>query len=135
MSKPFVDSNVVLYLLSGDPAKADRAQALLAAGAFVSVQVLNEVTSVCLRKLKMPWQEIDALLLAVKAACEVLPLTVESHEKAVEITKRYQLSFYDANIVACAVISGAPVLLTEDMHAGFLIDGLKLQNPFKEILP
>jgi predicted nucleic acid-binding protein len=52
-----------------------------------------------------------------------------------EITKRYQLSFYDANIVACAVISGAPVLLTEDMHAGFLIDGLKLQNPFKEILP
>jgi predicted nucleic acid-binding protein len=45
------------------------------------------------------------------------------------------VSFYDANIVACAVISGAPVLLTEDMHAGFLIDGLKLQNPFKEILP
>ena len=132
MNKPFVDSNVVLYLLSGDAAKADRAQTLLAAGAFVSVQVLNEVTSVCLRKLKMPWHEIDALLLAVKAACEVLPLTVESHEKAVEITKRYQLSFYDANIIACAIISGAPVLLTEDMHAGLLIEGLTLQNPFKE---
>lgn len=134
MNKPFVDSNVVLYLLSGDASKADRAQTLLAAGAFVSVQVLNEVTSVCLRKLKMPWDEIDALLLAVKAACEVLPLTVESHEKAVEMTKRYQLSFYDANIVACAVISGAPVLLTEDMHAGLLIEGLTLQNPFKEYL-
>ena len=134
MNKPFVDSNVVLYLLSGDASKADRAQTLLAAGAFVSVQVLNEVTSVCLRKLKMPWDEIDALLLAVKAACEVLPLTVESHEKAVEMTKRYQLSFYDANIVACAFISGAPVLLTEDMHAGLLIEGLTLQNPFKEYL-
>jgi predicted nucleic acid-binding protein len=134
VNKPFVDSNVVLYLLSGDASKADRAQTLLAAGAFVSVQVLNEVTSVCLRKLKMPWDEIDALLLAVKAACEVLPLTVESHEKAVEMTKRYQLSFYDANIVACAVISGAPVLLTEDMHAGLLIEGLTLQNPFKEYL-
>ena len=134
MNKPFVDSNVVLHLLSGDASKADRAQTLLAAGAFVSVQVLNEVTSVCLRKLKMPWDEIDALLLAVKAACEVLPLTVESHEKAVEMTKRYQLSFYDANIVACAVISGAPVLLTEDMHAGLLIEGLTLQNPFKEYL-
>jgi predicted nucleic acid-binding protein len=106
----------------------------LAADAFVSVQVLNEVTSVCLRKLKMPWHEIDALLLAVKAACEVLPLTVESHEKAVEMAKRYQLSFYDANIVACAVISGAPVLLTEDRHAGLLIEGLTLQNPFKEYL-
>ena len=134
MSKPFIDSNVVLYLLSGDAAKADRAQALLAAGAVISVQVLNEVTAVCLRKLKMPWQEIDALLLAVKAACEVLPLTVESHEKAVGLAKRFQLSFYDAHIVACAVISGAPVLLTEDMHAGMLVDGLVLQNPFKEYL-
>ena len=53
-----------------------------AGGAVISVQVLNEVTSACLRKLKMPWHEVDALLLAVKAACEVLPLTVASHEKA-----------------------------------------------------
>ena len=131
MSKPFLDSNIVLYLLSGDAAKADRTQALLEAGAVISVQVLNEVTSVCLRKLKMPWHEVDALLLAVKAACEVLPLTVESHEKAVEVAKRFQLSFYDANIVACALLSGAPVLLSEDMHSGMLIDGLVIQNPFK----
>jgi predicted nucleic acid-binding protein len=130
VSKPFVDSNVVLYLLSGDAAKADQVQAILAAGAVISVQVLNEVTSVCLRKLKMPWQEIDALRMAVKAACEVIPLTVASHERAVELAKRFQLSFYDANIVACAVISGASVLLSEDMHAGLLVDGLVLQNPF-----
>jgi predicted nucleic acid-binding protein len=132
VSKPFFDSNVILYLLSGDVAKADRAQSLLAAGAVISVQVLNEVTSVCQRKLKMPWAEIDALLLAVKAACKVVPLTVASHEKAVELAKRYQLSFYDANIVASAIIAGAPALLTEDMHNGLLIDGLTLQNPFKE---
>lgn len=132
MSKPFFDSNVILYLLSGDVAKADRAQSLLAAGAVISVQVLNEVTSVCQRKLKMPWAEIDALLLAVKAACKVVPLTMASHEKAVELAKRYQLSFYDANIVASAIIAGAPALLTEDMHNGLLIDGLTLQNPFKE---
>jgi predicted nucleic acid-binding protein len=49
----FFDSNVVLYLLSGDAAKADRAEALLEAGGVISVQVLNEVTSVCRRKLKM----------------------------------------------------------------------------------
>ncbi len=132
MSKPFVDSNVILYLLSGDGAKADRAQAVLEAGAVISVQVLNEVTSVCLRKLKMPWHEVDALLLAVKAACEVLPLTVASHEKAVKLAKRFQLSFFDANIVASALMSGAPVLLSEDMHSGMLIDGLVIQNPFKE---
>ena len=131
MSKPFVDSNIVLYLLSGDEDNADRAQSLLEAGAMISVQVLNEVTSVCLRKLKMPWQEVDALLLAVKAACDIVPLTVASHEKAVELAKRFRLSFYDAHIVACAIISGAPLLLTEDMHVGLVIEGLALQNPFK----
>ena len=130
MSKPFLDSNIVLYLLSGDAAKADRAQALLQAGGFISVQVLNVVTSVCLRKLKMPWQEVDALLAAIKAACEVLPLTVVSHERSVELAKRFQLSFYDANIVASAILSGAPTLLSEDVHSGLLIDGLVIQNPF-----
>ena len=130
MNKPFIDSNVVLYLLSSDTAKADVAELALEAGGFISVQVLNEVTSVCLRKLKMPWQEVDEVLLAVKAACVVLPLTVETHEKAVEISKRFQLSFYDANIVASAIASGASILLSEDMQGGLLIDGLRIQNPF-----
>jgi predicted nucleic acid-binding protein len=130
VSKPFIDSNVVLYLLSGDAAKADRAEAVLQAGGVVSVQVLNEVASVCLRKLKMPWEEVDALLQAVKAACDVQPLTVQSHEKAVELAKRFKLSLYDANIVASALISGAQLLLSEDMHSGLLIDGLLIQNPF-----
>ena len=134
MSKPFIDSNIVLYLLSGDAAKADRAQTILEAGGVVSVQVLNEVASVCLRILKMPWQEIDALLLAVKTACDVMPLTIASHEKAVEVTKRFQLSLYDANIISTALISGAKVLLSEDMHSGLLIDGLLIQNPFKATL-
>lgn len=130
MSKPFIDSNIVLYLLSGEVVKADQAEAILQAGAVISVQVLNEVTSVCLRKLKMPWEEVDALLLAVKAACDVLPLTVASHERAVEIAKRFKLSFYDAHIVATALISGAELLLSEDMQSGLLIDGLLIQNPF-----
>jgi len=130
MSKPFIDSNVVLYLLSGDAVKADRAEALLEAGGVISVQVLNEVASVCRRKLKMPWEEVDPLLLAVKSACDILPLTLASHEKAVELAKRFQLSLYDANIVATALLSGAKVLLSEDMQSGMPIDGLLIQNPF-----
>ncbi len=130
MSPSFFDSNVVLYLLSGDAAKADRAEALLEAGGVISVQVLNEVASVCRRKLKMPWAEIDALLLAVKTACEIVPLTVASHEKAVEVAKRSQLSIYDAHIVATALLCCAEVLFTEDMQSGLRSDRLTLQNPF-----
>jgi predicted nucleic acid-binding protein len=42
LSKPFVDSNVILYLLSGDTVKADRAQDIVAAGAVISEQVLTD---------------------------------------------------------------------------------------------
>jgi predicted nucleic acid-binding protein len=131
LSKPFVDSKVILYLLSGDTAKADRAQDIVAAGAVISVQVLNEVTSVCHRKLKLPWSETEALLMTVKAACEVVPLTLTSHEKAVALAKGFSLSFYEAHIVACAVLSGAQRLLTEDLQDGLKIETLSVHNPFK----
>ena len=127
---PFIDSNVILYLLSGDSAKADCAEAILDKGGIISVQVLNEVTSVCLRILKMTWEEIDAVLLAVKAACNIVPLTLESHEKAVQISRRYPLSFYDANICSAAILSGAKVVLSEDMQDGMKIDAIVVKNPF-----
>lgn len=131
MSRPFIDSNVVLYLLSADAAKADCAEAVIAAGGIISVQVLNEVTAVCRRKLKMPWQEIEAVLNAVKSACEVVPLTIASHEAALEIAKRYGLSFYDANIYAAANLAGAKILFSEDMQDGMSIGGTMVRNPFR----
>jgi len=131
VSKPFIDSNVVLYLLSGDAEKADRAEALLQSGGMISVQVLNEVASVCRRKLKMQWVEVQALLLAVKSVCDVFPLTLASHERAIELAKRFQFSLYDANIVASALMAGAEVLLSEDMQSGMLVDGLLIRNPFQ----
>jgi predicted nucleic acid-binding protein len=48
----FLDTNVLLYLLSKDAAKADRAEALFATCGIVSVQVLNEFASVATRKLR-----------------------------------------------------------------------------------
>jgi predicted nucleic acid-binding protein len=130
VSAAFIDSNVILYLLSSDSCKADRAESILLKGGIVSVQVLNEVSSVCLRKLKMNWQEIDDLLLAVKAACPIVPLTLESHEKAVLIAKRYRLSFYDSHICASAILSDAKMLLSEDMQNGMMIEDLIVNNPF-----
>jgi predicted nucleic acid-binding protein len=130
MAKPFIDSNVVLYLFSSDTVKADRAESLLQSGGLISVQVLNEVASVCLRKLKMTWEDIDAVLETLKSTCEVLPVTLASHEKAVVLAQRYQLSLYDANIVANAILGGVKTLLSEDMQSGMLMDGVTVVNPF-----
>ena len=130
MSGIFLDSNVILYLLSADASKADIAEALLSQQPTISVQVLNEITSVCQRKLKMPWVETLELLAAVKATCTVVPLTVETHARAVQIARQHPLSFFDAHIVATAMGCGAHTLMSEDMHDGLSLQGLRIKNPF-----
>ena len=130
MRKPFIDSNVILYLFSSDALKADKAEAILAAGGIISVQVLNEVVSVCRRKLKLSWDEIDGLLLALKANLQIVPRTVATHDLAIKLCKQYQLSFYDAHICAAALIAQSSELISEDMQDGLNIDGLLIHNPF-----
>jgi predicted nucleic acid-binding protein len=130
MSGLFLDSNVILYLLSSDARKADAAEGLLSQNSTISVQVLNEITSVCQRKLKMPWAETTDLLAAVKANCKVVPLTVETHAQAVRIAQQHQLSFYDAHIVATAIGCSAHTLMSEDMREGLKLQGVRIQNPF-----
>ncbi len=75
----FFDTNVLLYLLSKDAAKADRAEALLASGGIVSVQVLNEFASVASRKLAMTISEIREFLSTIRAICIVKPVDIETH--------------------------------------------------------
>ena len=122
---------MILYLLSADTQKADKAEAILEAGGVISVQVLNEVTSVCHKKIKMDWAEIEAVLQAVKASVEIVPLTEHTHGQAIEICKRYQLSFYDAHICSAAISAGATALLSEDMQHGLEVEGLMIKNPFR----
>lgn len=130
LERVFFDTNVVLYLLSADEHKANRAEALFAEGGIVSVQVLNEAASVCRRKLKLPWLEVRELLDAVKACCEVVPLDVDTHQRALDLAERYQLSLYDALICAAAQNADAVVLYTEDLQDGLALGGLRVCNPF-----
>lgn len=132
MSRIFLDSNIILYLLSADTRKADTAQSLISEAPCISVQVLNEVTSVCLRKLKMNWSEIHDLLSVVKTTCQIEPLTAATHAQAVQIAQTHQISFYDAHILAAAKAAGASILMTEDMHNGQTLLGIQIQNPFKQ---
>lgn len=126
----FLDSNVVLYLLSADEAKADAAEALLRQPPVLSVQVLNEVTLVCRRKLGMPWEEIDAFLATVRSLCAVVPVTEAVHDVARRLAQRHGLAFYDACIAAAAVQAGCDVLYSEDMHAGLVLERTTtIRNP------
>lgn len=130
--KAFFDTNIVLYLLSEDAEKADRAEALLTDGGVISVQVLNEFTSVATRKLGMSWVEIREVLTQLREICSVEPISLAVHDRAITIAERYGYSIYHALILAAALISGASQLYTEDMQDGQIIDSeLRISDPFK----
>ncbi len=130
-SEDFFDTNVLLYLLSADAAKADRAEELLAIGGTISVQVLNEFAAVASRKLRMSWIEIREVLAQIRAVCAVAPMTVETHDRAVRIAERYSLSIYDALIVSAAMLADCKTLHSEDMQDGQVIERrLTIRNPF-----
>ena len=127
----FFDTNVLLYLLSADVAKADQAEALLAGGGTISVQVLNEFVAVATRKMRMSWIEIGEVLAQIRAVCAVEPVSIETHERALRIAQRYGLSIYDALIVAAALLAGCKTLHSEDMQDGQVIEQqLTIRNPF-----
>lgn len=131
MAKGFFDTNVVLYLLSSDAAKADRAEEVMAGGGCISVQVLNEFAAVAFRKLGMAWDEIGEVLGQVRAVCLVEPLTVETHTLGLQLVGRYGFSFYDSMIVAAALLAGCEVLYSEDLQHGQVVEGrLTITNPF-----
>lgn len=131
MPDAFFDTNVLLYLLSDEPKKANRAEALLAAGGVISVQVLNEFASVGARKLGLRVAEIREILAAVRAVCTILPVDIDMHDRALDLAEQYRFSIYDALIVAGASSAGCKILFTEDLQHGQKIDGLLVQDPFR----
>jgi predicted nucleic acid-binding protein len=128
---PFLDTHVLLYLLSADSGKADVAEELLRKGGIISVQVLSEFTSVCSRKLKMSYGEIREILTTINMVLDVRDLTPTIHESALDIAERYGYSFYDSMILAAAISAGCSLVYTEDLHSGQQIeDHLLIVNPF-----
>ncbi len=127
----FIDTSVLLYLLSADNHKADRAEIIVRAGGLISVQVLNEIANVARRKLAMSWAEINEVSALIRSVCPAAPLTVETHDRGRLVAERYGLSVYDAMIVAAALLGGCETLYSEDMQDGLLIDRqLRICNPF-----
>jgi predicted nucleic acid-binding protein len=132
MSGSFFDTNVLVYLASGDLVKADRAEAIIGGGGVISVQVLNELANVARRKMRMTWPDTHAFLSALRGLLTIQPLTIETHETGLALAERYTLSTYDAMIAASALQAGCDTLWSEDMQNGLVLgDGLRIINPFR----
>ena len=126
----FFDTNILLYLISEDITKADRAETLLALGGVISVQVLNEFAAVALRKQAVNFTELRQILATIRAVCVVKPVDIETHELGLNLAERHRFSIYDGLIVAAALRAGCPLLYTEDLHDGQTVEQLTIRDPF-----
>lgn len=130
--RAFFDTNVLVYVVGQTDERTAKAEALVASGGVVSVQVLNELASVSRRKLGMSWEEIGDALAAIRVLCpSPMPLTIDTHDAGVRIAAKYGFPFYDALIAAAALEAECTTLYSEDFQDGQVIEGrLTVRNPF-----
>lgn len=134
-SRAFFDTNVLLYMYSdGNLPKQARAQDLYQEYAFdgrnlLSTQVVQEFFVAAQKKLVIPREK--ARQIAVDLLQSPLVVVGPSHIRAaMENVDRYQVSFWDALILAAAEAGGAEVLFTEDLNDGHRYGGVLVRNPF-----
>jgi predicted nucleic acid-binding protein len=97
----------------------------------MSVQVFNEFASVASRKFGMPWREIREVLDVARGLCSIVPVGLDTHDRALELLQRHSLSVYDALIVAAALGAGCKTLWSEDLqHGKRFAAQLTVRNPF-----
>jgi predicted nucleic acid-binding protein len=135
MSPPhFLDTNILLYSISRDPAEAakrERAIALLECDSgALSVQVLQEFYVQATRPDPLP-HEIAAGLIAAWTRFRVQDITQSILTGALEIKPARGFSYWDSAIIAAARALGWLVLYSEDMSHGHEVEGVTITNPFR----
>jgi predicted nucleic acid-binding protein len=126
----FADTNIVLYTIGQDAHKASIARRIIAAQPKVSTQVINEATNVCLCKLNFTREQAYAFADEIMCRTDVLPVDESVTRKSAELAIRYQLSNWDALIVAAAVLASCETLFSEDLQHGQTIEGVMIENQF-----
>lgn len=133
----FVDTNVLLYAVStdqGDRSKTEVAREILRARDLVlSVQVLQEFYVQATRASRpdpLTHDQATSLITSF-ARFPVQDLTMPVVIDALATKNRYEISYWDAAIVAAARARGCGVLLSEDLSNGQDYGDVRVVNPFE----
>lgn len=133
----FVDTNILVYARdSAFPLKQKICHELLAGlwknrTGCLSIEVCNEYFVTVTRKLKpglderTAWDEIERY-----SAWNPEPLDYKTLQKAREAQVCYQISWWDALIVAAAFFSECGTIVSEDLKSGQRYFGILAVNPF-----
>ena len=133
----FVDTNILLYAISRDPAeqeKAKRASDILAdPDLALSVQVLQEFYVQATRASRPdPLTHRQAVrLIESYRRFSVQDCTSSIVMAALTTRQRFQLSYWDAAIIEAARASGCAEVLSEDLSDSQDYAGVRVVNPFR----
>lgn len=136
MAGAFVDTSVLLYAISTDPAehgKAGRARNILDRDDLVlSVQVLLEFYVQATRASKRDrlTHEQASNLVEAFQRFQVQETTLDLVRAALDTAARFRISCWDAAIIEAARTMGCPVVLSEDLADGQSYRGVRVKNPF-----
>lgn len=136
MRPRFLDTNILLYSISRDPAEAAKREIAIALldvdEMALSVQVLQEfyVQATCATRPDALAHDFAVRLIRSWLRFQVQEITLPVMMGALQIRAMYELSYWDAAIIAAAKSLGCSEVLTEDMSHGREIGGVMITNPF-----
>lgn len=134
MSKVFFDTSILVYQLDKRFPKKQvicRSLAREAAGkgeAVISTQVLQEFSVAATSKLKVDPVLAKGILHRL-VNMEVVTVSKDLINEAIDISMQNKVSFWDALSVAAAESAKCEVLFSEDLADGEVLRGVKIRNP------
>ncbi len=133
----FIDTNVLIYAHDRSAGqKHVRAKQLVQAlwerrTGCLSIQVLQEFYVNVTQKVAKPLsRNAAAQIIADLGLWEVHRPGAHDLLDAIRLQERYQLSFWDAMIIASAIQLGCDILWSEDLNPGQLYEKVEVKNPF-----
>ena len=136
--KIFVDTNILVYSHDVDAEQKHQiAQNTLLElwknrNGVLSVQVLQEFYVTMTRKVLHPIPPNSVRnIIRDYFSWHIEINDLNSILIASRIGEDYKISFWDALIVAASLKAKADKILTEDLQAGQIIEGIPIENPFK----
>jgi predicted nucleic acid-binding protein len=134
--RTFVDTNILIYAHDADAtSKHEAARNVLAElwsqrTGVLSLQVLQEFYVNVTRKIASPLPKKVARMVVESYAIWCIETTPAEISLAFRIEDESRIGFWDALVVASAAKCGATRILSEDLNAGQMIAGIRIENPF-----
>jgi predicted nucleic acid-binding protein len=134
----FIDTNLFIYQLeASDESKSATADRIICKGietrnACISFQVVQECLNIK-AEVSLSTDEAKQYLDHVLAPLFRVPASLSLYRRALDLQTRYRYGFYDSLVIAAALDAGCTRLYSEDLQDGQRIEGLTVENPFREL--